>query len=255
MFLWTYGAEIRNQKVCRSMGEPNCCTDCDNPGKYCICDDTKAKGNLKKLAKLSRAMFSGVGDMFDYTPGSINDTYFWPVDLEADSGNKYRPVYPQPSKDRLLPIVHASNHRMFKGTQYLINAVEALKTEGANVELVLVEKVPNSEALEMYRSADLIFDQCLMGNYGYFALEGMALGKPVMCFIRKPDEYLLHPEECPIINTHVMTLKEDIRSLVEKRHKLTEIGIQGRKYIEKYFTSEAFAERLGRAYKDLGVVA
>lgn len=255
VFLWTYGADIRSQKVSQSMGEPNCCTDCDNPGKYCICDDTKAKGNLNKLVTLSRATFAGVGDMFDYTPGSINDTYFWPIDLEADGGKKYRPAYPRPSKDRALRIVHASNHRMFKGTRYLIKATEALRTEGLEVELVLVEKVPNREALEIYRSADLIFDQCLMGNYGYFALEGMALGKPVMCYIRKPDEYLLHPEECPIINTHVRTLKDDIRRLVEKQDKLTETGIQGRKYIEKYFTIEAFAERLGRAYKDLGVVA
>ena len=94
-----------------------------------------------------------------------------------------------------------------------------------------------------------------MGNYGYFALEAMALGKPVMCFIRKPDQYLLHPEECPIINTHVDTLKADLRRLVERRAELEEIGRRGRQYIEKHFSLEAFAGRLRRAYRDLGIAS
>ena len=152
-----------------------------------------------------------------------------------------------------MRIVHASNHRRFKGTEHLINAVELLQREGADLELILVEKVPNDEALNIYRSADVIFDQCLMGNYGYFALEGMALGKAVMCFIRKPDEYLLHPEECPIINTHIDTLVMDLRKIVQHRDDLNIIGRQGRQYIEKYFTLEAFAERLQKVYTRLGV--
>jgi glycosyltransferase involved in cell wall biosynthesis len=142
---------------------------------------------------------------------------------------------------------------MFKGTHFLIEAVDSLKAEGIPIELILVEKIPNDRALEIYRSADIIFDQCLIGFHGYFALEGMAMGKPVMCFIRKPEEYLLHPEECPIINTHIKTLKADIRKLVEDREQLREIGIKSRQYIEKYFTLEAFAGRLKKAYQDLGI--
>jgi len=143
---------------------------------------------------------------------------------------------------------------MFKGTHFLIEAVENLKAEGIPVELILVEKVPNEKALDIYRSADIVFDQCLIGFHGYFALEAMTIGKPVMCFIRKPEEYLLHPEECPIINTHLNTLQEDIHYFVDNRERLTDIGMRSRQYIEKYFTVEAFAERLKKAYKELGVL-
>jgi glycosyltransferase involved in cell wall biosynthesis len=143
---------------------------------------------------------------------------------------------------------------MFKGTHYLIEAVERLKSDGVLIELILVENTPNDEALHIYRSADIVFDQCLIGFHGYFAIEAMAMGKPVMCFIRKPDEYLLNPKECPIINTHINTVKDDIRYFAEHREYLTDIGIKGRKYVEKYFTIGAFAERLGKAYVDIGVI-
>lgn len=253
VFLWTYGADVRNQVASRAAGLPNACTDCDAPGRYCICDERKAAENLSRLSCLSRAIFSGMGDMFGYTRGSVDNLFYWPVDLDARGGERYRPVYPVPSADRPLRIVHAPNHRMFKGTRFLVDAVDSLRRDGEDIELVLVERMPNEQALELYRTADVIFDQCIMGNYGFFAIESMALGKPVMCFIRHPLRYLLQPDECPIINTHIDTLKEDIRRLVRERHLLPEVGRRGRRYVERHFSIEAFAERLGRIYRDLGV--
>jgi glycosyltransferase involved in cell wall biosynthesis len=253
VFLWAYGADVRNREASQGQGRPNSCSDCDAPGKYCLCDPALAAENMRKLSVLSRAIFSGMGDMFGYTPGSVDDVYYWPLELDSEGGDKYRPFYPQHASEKPLRIVHASNHRMFKGTRYLIQAVEALRAEGEPVELVLVERVPNSRALELYRSADVIFDNCLMGNYGFFGLEGMALGKPVMCFVRHPETYVLHPEECPILPCHVTTLKEDIHAVLRRRDELAEIGRRSRRYVEKHFTPQAFARRLGTAYARLGV--
>jgi glycosyltransferase involved in cell wall biosynthesis len=253
VFLWTYGADIRRRDITLAMGDPNCCTNCDDPGKYCICDEKAQARNVTRLSRLSNAIFSGMGDMFDYTPGSINDTYFWPVDLAADNGKKYSPAYVDKVGHGALCIVHASNHRIFKGTDYLIRAVEELKADGVNIELVLVEKMANHEALKVYRKADIIFDQCIMGNYGYFALEAMALGKPVLCFLRDPAKYILNSEECPIINTHLSTLKEDIARLTSNREYLHNTGKKGRFYVEKYFSLEAFAARLKDAYERIGI--
>ena len=248
VFLWAYGADVRNQLTSHSMGTPNPCTDCTTLGKYCICDPQKAAENMRKLSALSRAIFAGMGEMYGYTPGSIDNVFYWPLDLDSERGHRYQPAFPALDAGRPLRIVHASNHRMFKGTRFLIEAVEQLKGEGEQVELVLVERVPNTQALELYKSADVIFDQCIMGNHGFFALEAMALGKPVMCFIRHPEQYLLHPEECPIIRIHVSTLKEDIRAILKRRSELTEIGKRGRRYVETYFSVRAFSQRLNTAY-------
>jgi hypothetical protein len=252
VFLWTYGADVRTRSTTMALGTPNCCVDCDQIGAACICDDLLQRERYRKLARMVTAVFS-MGDMKRYTPGSINDAFFWPLDLDADSGGRYAPRFPDGNPDRPLRIVHAANHRVFKGTKYLQAAVSELQAEGEAVELVLVERIPNREALEIYRTADVIFDQCLIGFHGYFALEAMALGKPVMCFIRDRAD-LLAPDECPIIDIHLTTLKEDIRRLVRERSTLPERGVAARRYVERHFSIPAFAERLRISYGRLGIV-
>jgi hypothetical protein len=251
VFLWTYGADVRTRAATLALGEPNCCTDCNQVGFACVCDNLLQQHQFRMLAKWSTAVFS-MGDMTHYTPGSRNDLFFWPLDLESDGGARYAPVFPDGDAARPLRIVHAPNHRVFKGTKYLEAAVAELRAEGEAVELVMVEGVPNDEALRIYRAADVVFDQCLAGFHGYFALEAMALGKPVLCFIREPS-YLLEPERCPIVNVHVRTLKEDIRRLIHARAELPGLGRRGRAYIEEHFSVPAFSRRLERAYRALGI--
>ena len=253
VFLWTYGADVRSRIATLALGEPNCCTDCKLVGKACICEEDTRTRYVARLRGYACAIFS-MGDMIEYTPGSRNDLFFWPIDLAAESGEKYRPAYPSAGAVAPLRVVHAPNHRMFKGTRFLEQAVAELKAEGVGIDLVVVEAVPNQRAIEIYRSADVIFDQCLVGFHGYVALEGMALGKPVMCFIRKPEQYLLASDECPLINIRVETIKSELRRLAANRAELHDLGKQGRRYIERYFTPEAFAGRLQRAYEQLGVM-
>jgi glycosyltransferase involved in cell wall biosynthesis len=253
LFFWTYGADVRSRDATQDLGEPNCCTDCTLIGKACICHEAERREAMASLTRYATAIFA-MGDMIEYTPGSRNDLYFWPIDLAADGGRRFRPAYPDGDASRPLRITHAANHRMFKGTRFLEEAVQALREEGELIELVLVGRLGNLEALELYRAADVIFDQCLIGFHGYFALEAMALGKPVLCYIRKRD-YLLAPDECPIINVRAATLKDDLRRLLRQRERLNELGRAGRAYVEKYFTPEAFARRLEHAYRDIGVTA
>ncbi len=250
--VWTYGADVRTHQATMALGSPNCCTDCTRVGTACRCDDRAGIDNMQRLKRAGSIIFS-MGDMLEYTPGSRNDLFFWPLDIDG----RHRPLPRKKSSigepDRPLRVVHAPNHREFKGTRYLEAAVAELQAEGVPIELVMVEKLPNHEALAVYRTADVIFDQCLIGFHGYFALEAMALGKPVMCYIRKPEQYLLEPQECPIINTHVDTLRDDLRRLVLTRDQLADIGQRGRAYVERHYSRAAFAGRLQRAYQDLGI--
>lgn len=254
MFFWVYGGDVRTRQKTKELGEPNCCSFCPSVGLACICDEEKGCRNYAMISRYATAVFS-MGDMIHYTPGSRNDVFFWPIDLSANQGEKFKPHYPEMTTHKALRIVHAANHRHFKGTNFLIEAVEELRAEGLDIDLILVEGLPNDQAVAEYRKADVIFEQCLIGFHGYFALEGMALGKPVMCFIRKPELYLLSPEECPIILTSVSTLKQDICRLFECREKLKEIGCKSRQYIERHYTVEAFAQRLERVYRQIGVMA
>ena len=57
--------------------------------------------------------------------------------------------------------------------------------EGLDADLVLVEGLHHDEAFERYREADIVVDQLNAGWYGLFAIECMALGKPVVTFLHE----------------------------------------------------------------------
>lgn len=253
IFFYTYGADVRTRRLTIAMGEPNCCTDCPEPGQFCVCDDEYAAKLHAIRQKYATATFA-LGDMVHYTPGSWNELFFWPIDLTKDDGNRYEPSYPDPQGTETVRIVHAPNHQGFKGTKHLIAAVERLRERGVPVELQLVERVPNREALEMYRRADIVFDQCMIGFHGYFALEAMAMGKPVVVFIRNPRTELLAPDECPFVNVRPETLEEVLFELVQNRARLSELGRRGRQYVERHYTLEALANRMKKAYEKLGAM-
>src|ERR1044071_641595 len=97
-------------------------------------------------------------------------------------GLDLRPFTPVPPSDSPRPlVVHAPSNREKKGTQYVIDACSALP-----VELDIVEGVPHDEARARYARADIVVDQLNAGWHGVFAIEAMALGKPVVTYL-KPD--------------------------------------------------------------------
>jgi len=250
-FFWAYGADVRTRAATLQLGEPNCCSNCPHPGRYCICRDEAGRANVQRINRTATATFS-IGDMTIYTPHSNNDLYYWPIDLDDP---RFAPCLPDPKSTRPLRVLHAPNHRHFKGTEHIIAAIERLRERGIAIELDLVENLPHAEAIERYRSADVVVDQCLIGFHGYFSLEAMALGKPVLCFLRDPQRDVLAPDECPIVNIRPETIERQLETLVTDRRLAHELGLQGRAYIERYYSVQAFADRLGSAYKRLGVVS
>ncbi len=246
IYFWAYGGDVRSQERTRSLGHWNCCSECPSPGSICVCEDDRADRNYQRVFSRATAVFS-MGDMIHYTPGSQNELYYWPVPIDTAAGERYRPVFPDADAEAPLRIAHAPNQRRFKGTRFLEAAVESLAERGVEVVLEMVEGRPNDEVLELFRRADVVFDQCLIGFHGYTAHEAMALGKPVLCFLRHPELYLLAPTECPIVNVTPETLAGEIAALAADRPRLRRLGEAGRRYIEMYHTPKQFARRLGAA--------
>ncbi len=159
-----------------------------------------------------------------------------------------------------LRLIHATNHRSLKGTGQIVRAVEDLRAEGMPVELSIVEDVPNVEMPQRIRSADVVIDQVVIGWYAMFALESMAMGKPVVCYIR-PDLHefymgagLLEPGELPLIDTSVLRLKETLRHLASRpRRELRETGLRSRAFVEKHHSIEAVGRIFHRINQELGL--
>jgi glycosyltransferase involved in cell wall biosynthesis len=240
LYTYAYGADVRTRSATMELGPFNFCIDCPEIGKFCICDDTEGARNILEISRYATAMLA-MGDMLTYVPGAIN-TYYWPLDL---SRIKYVGV--PASSNRELQVVHATNHPHFKGTRYLIETVRRLKNEGLPIALTLVQNMSNEEAQRNYSQADIVAEQFIGGFHGYTALEAMASGKPVITYLRSSD-LVLAPQECPLINVTPETLYETLKHFVLHPHELRALGERSRSYVEKYYSTAAFAARLGRMY-------
>ena len=127
--------------------------------------------------------------------------------------------------------------------------MEKLKAQGHAIDYVRIQGVPNEEVLALFAKCDIVADQFIGGAYGYTALEAMALGKPVLSFVRSPD-LVEAPTECPIINTTPDDLEDVLLWMLRNREKLPLIGEQGRRYIQRWHTVSAVAARFGELYQE-----
>jgi len=159
-----------------------------------------------------------------------------------------------------LRLLHAPNHKAIKGSEHFIRAVEELKAEGVDVELVVLQRVPNEIVREKMVEVDVVLDQLVVGWYAMFALEAMAMGKPVLCYLRKDlielytDVGLVEPGEIPIINCGPQTVKSAIKYLAEHIDDLEGIGLRGREFVEKHHSLESVGAVFDRINKEAGLV-
>jgi glycosyltransferase involved in cell wall biosynthesis len=159
-------------------------------------------------------------------------------------------ISPTPPSDRERPVVlHAPSSRARKGTEFVVAACEAL-----DCELEIVEGLDHREAFERYRRADIIVDQLNAGWYGVFAIEAMALGKPVVTFLH--EEAVRRTEEAfgldvPIVGATKETLRDVLRPLVESPEERRRIGAASRAYAEEVHDVRRMADRLLALYAGL----
>ena len=154
---------------------------------------------------------------------------------------------PAPPSDRKRPVVlHAPSSRRRKGTEHVVAACE-----GLDVDLEIVEGLRHDEAFERYRRADIVVDQLNAGWYGVFAIECMALGKPVVTFlhdeaVRRTNE--AYGTEVPVVSATAETLREQLRPLVEDVQLRQRIGAVSRAYVEQVHDIEKIADQLLAIY-------
>jgi len=157
-----------------------------------------------------------------------------------------------PNPGRRPRIVHAPSNAGIKGTPHILSALERMKSR-FDFELLLIENTPHAEAMELYRSADLAIDQLLAGWYGGFAVEIMAMGKPVAAYIRDEDRRFV-PEamwaDMPILRLDQRTLDEDLARILADPQALVEAGMRSRAYVERWHDPLKIAGALTAIYRD-----
>ena len=153
----------------------------------------------------------------------------------------------QTLKGSIPLVVHAPSRRGVKGTHYVLKAVNVLKKEGYQFDFKLVEHMPHQEAMKIYRDATIIVDQLRIGWYGVLAVEGMSLGKAVVCYIRNDLRHYL-PNPPPLAIANPENISEVLRYLLENPATVSQYGKAGKKFVEEYHHSQRVAKLLVDIY-------
>jgi glycosyltransferase involved in cell wall biosynthesis len=143
-------------------------------------------------------------------------------------------------------VVHAPSSRARKGTDHVVAACAEL-----DLDLEIVEGLDHRAAFERYRRADIVVDQLNAGWYGVFAIEAMALGKPVVTFLH--DEAVRRTEEAfgievPIVSATKETLAAALHPLASSPDERRRLGAASRAYVEQVHDVERVADRLLALY-------
>jgi glycosyltransferase involved in cell wall biosynthesis len=177
-------------------------------------------------------------------------THYYPIDTDA-----WARTDASAADGHGMPVVvvHAPNHRGLKGTEFLIKACEELRREGLEVELRLLERVPNAEVKAAMEAADIVAEEFLLG-YALTAMEAMSLGRPVLSNLSEVGYYEVHRwstglDECPIVSTRPDEIADNLRRLVVDPELRRRLGQAGRDYVVRYHSYAAMAHLWDAIYR------
>lgn len=163
--------------------------------------------------------------------------------------SKYEHVGIDKNKAKPL-VVHIPSIPEIKGTAIIKKAVDELKREGLNFEFYTSSRISHKQTMEWFKKADIMVDELHKGWYGIAALECMAMGKPVLTYIRHDLTNSLG-EEIPVLNVNPDNIKEQLRKIIRDKELRWELSRKGRPFVKKHHCIKKVAADLAALYKEV----
>lgn len=239
IFFYFCGCDVRDSKATISNYDLSACSECWP--MHCSPNRLQA---LATAARYADAVFVSTPDLLEFVPNSV----LLPQPVELAGLYRLRKEFRAAGADRAagtrdsIRIAHAPSNQAIKGTKYLLGAVDALRNDGHRVELILIEGMSYEDTLKTCAAADIVVDQLLIGAYGQFAVETMALGKPVICYIRE-DLKRHYAPGMPVISANPDDIRDVLGDLIGRRENWGEIGARGVDYVDEQHDSIAVAKK------------
>jgi glycosyltransferase involved in cell wall biosynthesis len=149
-----------------------------------------------------------------------------------------------------IVVVHAPSNLEVKGTVWVRQAVEELRSEGLEFDYRELHGVPQSEVMREVRNADIVIDQFRTGWYGVFATEAMAYGKPVLVYVRE-DVQEKGRDVPPMMYVTRHGIRDGLRKLLNDSELRASMSVAAREHVERNHNSETEADRLISTFEDL----
>lgn len=216
------------------------------PGYYTLASDAWKRRQVALMDRFAAKIYAVNPDLLNVLPERAEFVPYGHVDVQA-----WTAAYPGLDRARLV-FAHAPSNRSVKGTDLILAALDELRADGFDFELDLIEGLSNEEALERYRAADVVIDQVYAGWYGGLAVEAMALGKPVVVYLRDTDLHFLPPgmkDDLPFFRTTPATIKDVLRNVLETpRMELLERARLSRAFVERWHDPREITARMAEDY-------
>jgi len=143
-------------------------------------------------------------------------------------------------------IFHAPSHPEVKGTPMITAALEQVAAHRP-IRPRLVTGVPRTEVTAEIVAADIVIDQMNSETSGIFALEGMALGKPVLCEYRR-EMLGSFARDTPLVRVTPDTLARVIEELCADPARRAAIGRDGYRFVREVHDADRVAAAVEQIY-------
>ena len=172
--------------------------------------ERKKARRARRVAGRVRACLSADLELDGYLAPFFRRRYRLPQALDP---GEY-PCAPPPARKARPLVLHSPSNPGLKGSDFISRAVESLRASGRDFDFVQLQGVPNRQVRAALKEADIVIDQLLLGTYGIFALEAMASGKPVICFIN-PGYRPGYPDDLPLVSAGPDDLRAVLAGLLD----------------------------------------
>lgn len=169
--------------------------------------------SLKYYKRFIKRIDQIIPSMYSYKVGYCNSTKLTdPIPLPGIG--KY--VGKNEVSDKKINILHGITRFNFKGSKYILEALDELeKRFPQTVNVIVVEKLPFEEYIKLYQNAHIIIDQCKSYDYGMNAIYAMEHGKIVLSGAEDVAMEYLGFEGYQIIN-----IKPNMNQIVAELEKI-----------------------------------
>lgn len=229
---------------------------CGNCGIQDRCDDVQNDANFAIVRKyFDFGLSDGSLESTEYPtkvfPWKSIDLELWSPDLEVPADFRL----PESSGIRIMHsnFLEKSGRnwmgRNIKGTPYVVDAVERLKSEGHDVEYIFADNLHIADVRFVQAQADIVVEQLIYGWWGSTGVETMALGKPVVCYLRKEwkENFIRNfPEHdaLPVVEADTATIYGVLKELVLDEELRNRKGRESREFAKRHFSPQVNARKL-----------
>jgi len=154
-------------------------------------------------------------------------------------------------RPEVVKVAHAPTARKIKSTEAFLRAVRQLQLDGYPVELELIEKASWRECLQRKATADIYFDQTILG-YGNNAIEAWGMGIPVIAGASErtlAEMRRRFSNDLPFYQTTEAGIYEALKALVQSADLRAEYAEKGLFHVRKFHDQRVVVEQLKDVYQ------